>query len=1289
MQGAEVDQVALGTGETPLSRSTIATSDASDSTYLPGESGTRDGVRESDSQSQEKRNTRLNSSAWDQGFGRIGELGQWGHGMSVSQEVGFTPNTRSTSRSELGTRGDDTSTSRFSDYMTSVCEDNLHHELCRLVNAALISLGATTNILRFPVQTYLQQVLRDDYGIESFDQLANAWSYPQNRKSLASCLEVIMKRTAPVDWDEGHIIREFITMILYQGMRSLVAHTLNCRASGEDMDLPRHRLFGDPAFHQVIVDALSNGGYGLSEEHCRNLSEGVRKRGSSCVSGEAISDKIYEWELHMRPNFNEGRKAMILSVTDSDKKMPARLSVGPQGQEETLQDQANDVKVQSSTTVAHQNTESDISSSDQQAQDVGSVASASFGHEDGSPVRGSSTAQQVAENLVQGSTSDVAFDTISNNDIKNQGLIAPDVSQLTESPQGHHIDEPQKLQLDSDKKVTFSTTISTSQAPADLALSTDRKPDLHYPFMIPMDSRTHLHGCWTDRGIWVDYIPPISFDQLPTNTPDAREHWVGRFLPDGKFVVNMSDRKLQFIHPDCDSYPAHLLSPNQRGRISATQLKHPPSSASSTPPVRVYVDADHQSVYPPLRADAPAYVPHNTLSTSNTTVDNTAIDTDNVGTTTPDVVHVDTTTPIATDTTSGVNDTSIIPPEQQNMAPGRYEPVHSTHSRSTDNVSMDAEGGRRDKVKRRPSDGTNPQPRRDPPLYKRGPPDYARRQESLSPIGGNPYDQGTSFTGHFGYSGDRFFDPDSVHQSGVDTRGTRTQTGGTPPDHGDGGSPGRGGDGGRPFGRGNDGGRDSSGSRRGGDGGSHRGGGGDPDRGDGGGGGGPPDTGRGGNSPFGRGSHGGGGGGPGGPPPPYSPYENQGNRPPARSMFVCKPSLSVYKDYADIAEYSPWHASTVAALRAHGLGDLLNPYYHPDPNDAHAMSDWDNKNAFAFMMLDQRVLTNTGKRIVQSHRQTGNAQAVFRDLADEARTSTHAALSASDILGRLTSIRYDSRGSKTAMTFITDFETMIDRYNELQTAADMTLTGLLTKTLLQNAVADVNMLLDVSNQEKQAMARGAQAFSYTAYLQLLKSAATLYDRRKIGRSSRYVNNGEIEPARDDQDIADEITAYLVNEMGRRTPGSTMNKATWDSLSKEGRTVWDTLSDGDKRHILQYAHTRAERPALQANQHSGTTTIDTTEPDGVSEDVADDKPVTEEAITAEINNAVGRARSEAHPGDTRRMMGGPPKKRVPLKGKVKFANWEPTDGDGYGSSDDEIVDGYWNSDSDSQDFHRGD
>jgi hypothetical protein len=88
----------------------------------------------------------------------------------------------------------------------------------------------------------------------------------------------------------------------------------------------------------------------------------------------------------------------------------------------------------------------------------------------------------------------------------------------------------------------------------------------------------------------------------------------------------------------------------------------------------------------------------------------------------------------------------------------------------------------------------------------------------------------------------------------------------------------------------------------------------------------------------------------------------------------------------------------------------------------------------------------------------------------------------------------------------------------------------------------------------------------------------------------------------------------------------MNKATWESLSKEGRSVWDTLSDGYKKKILQqYAVDRAEKPVIQANQH------ETSTPDG-TETPAPDESTTHVPTTAEINNLVTNARQEAHPGD---------------------------------------------------------
>ena len=345
------------------------------------------------------------------------------------------------------------------------------------------------------------------------------------------------------------------------------------------------------------------------------------------------------------------------------------------------------------------------------------------------------------------------------------------------------------------------------------------------------------------------------------------------------------------------------------------------------------------------------------------------------------------------------------------------------------------------------------------------------------------------------------------------------------------------------------------------------------------------------------------------------------------------------------------------------------------------------------MMLDRMVLTHSGRRIVQSHRYSGDAQRVFRELDAEAMTSTQATLTGTDLLSRLTSVKYDGRGNKTSIAFITDFEGMLDRYNDQQPMEASRLNPLFAKVLLQNAVADVSMLLDVANQENQAVARGAPTFDFHQYLALLKSAAAHYDRRKFGgsRRDRSAHHTDITPNQDDKDISNEITDYLVHEIRRRMPGSTMNKATWDSLSKEGRTVWDTLSDGDKKKILQYAQDRAARPDIQANQHESNVNPDIPSVDDPPS--PDALPTNDAPTSVDINNVIARARNDAHPGDARCMLGDTPKGRARKSDTrhVKFTSWEPPDdGDGYNSDDvDDIIEGYWDSsDDDDQDFHPG-
>ena len=150
----------------------------------------------------------------------------------------------------------------------------------------------------------------------------------------------------------------------------------------------------------------------------------------------------------------------------------------------------------------------------------------------------------------------------------------------------------------------------------------------------------------------------------------------------------------------------------------------------------------------------------------------------------------------------------------------------------------------------------------------------------------------------------------------------------------------------------------------------------------------------------------------------------------------------------------------------------------------------------------------------------------------------------------------------------------------------------------------------------------------------------------------------------------------------------MNKETWQSISEEGKAIWDKLSNGDKQKILQYAVKRAaaKEPTL-INQVTAQDTEDLEEK-GTGEEPGEDTQDFPEPAEAEVNKTVSKARQEAHPGDVRRVLSGIPKKKQPTQ--VKFAQWSD-DTEWYDTTEDEgeldglLGDYDWDPDED-QDFH---
>lgn len=397
--------------------------------------------------------------------------------------------------------------------------------------------------------------------------------------------------------------------------------------------------------------------------------------------------------------------------------------------------------------------------------------------------------------------------------------------------------------------------------------------------------------------------------------------------------------------------------------------------------------------------------------------------------------------------------------------------------------------------------------------------------------------------------------------------------------------------------------------------------------------------------------------------------------------FNYKPDLKPFPELRSDADFPQWYEDVMAIARAQGfVGIFLGE--RPDPNNQTECLEFDRKLAFGYMMLRKKVLMPQGKRIIQNHRQSWDAQMILWDIIHYNRHSTHAILSGRQILEKLTTLVFEAASGRSALTFVTSFERMLETYNDQQSDVGMMLPPPMMKAMLQRSVAGVAMLQDVANREQERIAQGGQLFDYFEYLHILKSTATIYDQKRQRRSAHtHALTGwdDDEPGGPTLETAgsiEEAVDYVINEMRRRTPGSSMNKETWKSISKDGQGTWDKMSDSDKAKILRYATERASltKDKVESNTHS----IDHgDDADAKTMDMAtDEAPSRGEDDIVAINNAVSKARGQAHPGDPRRMLGNDGD-RSSLQ--VKNTCWNFG---GSSSAQLDAVDQYWDSDSDS-------
>ena len=206
-----------------------------------------------------------------------------------------------------------------------------------------------------------------------------------------------------------------------------------------------------------------------------------------------------------------------------------------------------------------------------------------------------------------------------------------------------------------------------------------------------------------------------------------------------------------------------------------------------------------------------------------------------------------------------------------------------------------------------------------------------------------------------------------------------------------------------------------------------------------------------------------------------------------------------YDVLTDDADWDAWKPEFLVQAHSHGLDNVLNPDYSPDPANSNAVALFNEQNKFAMTVFTRVLKTNSTRTIVREHLRDMNAQAIYRKLLKLMNASTQAKVQYGKLLKSLTTLQFTSESEQTAYDFILYWNDQARQLNELA-PENQKLSDDLLRQLLMNAVDAISDLRDVQrNVEMREAEEGSESerFKYDLYKRLLLNAASQYDNARI------------------------------------------------------------------------------------------------------------------------------------------------------------------------------------------------
>lgn len=178
-----------------------------------------------------------------------------------------------------------------------------------------------------------------------------------------------------------------------------------------------------------------------------------------------------------------------------------------------------------------------------------------------------------------------------------------------------------------------------------------------------------------------------------------------------------------------------------------------------------------------------------------------------------------------------------------------------------------------------------------------------------------------------------------------------------------------------------------------------------------------------------------------------------------------------------------------------GVHEVLNHNYTPQTTKE--CDIFDLKHAFMYNVFDRTLLFSHGKTLVQEREHDYDAQLLYQLLMTYFKRSTKGILAAAEILGYLTNIKLEDGTWKGKVhDFILHWLDKMCQYENMVLCSDI-LSDNVKKTLLENAMHQMDDLCHVKTESNQHLARSGTSLTFQAYTQLLISAAINHDEHFV------------------------------------------------------------------------------------------------------------------------------------------------------------------------------------------------